>query len=53
VNLIGKSGAAVMLRPRVGIVPVVHRMIEDSKQLRSSARRHDYRGHSERDQANR
>jgi len=31
VNLIGKSGAAVMLRRASDIVPVVHRMIEDSK----------------------
>jgi len=31
VNLIGKSGAAVMLRRASDIVPVVHRIIEDSK----------------------
>ncbi|HEX7723170.1 MAG TPA: glycosyltransferase [Pyrinomonadaceae bacterium] len=31
VNLIAKSGAAVMLRRASDIVPVVHRMIEDSK----------------------
>jgi processive 1,2-diacylglycerol beta-glucosyltransferase len=31
VNLIGKSGAAVMLQRASDIVPVVHRMIEDSK----------------------
>src|SRR5881394_1917401 len=31
VNLIAKSGAAVMLRRASDIVPVVHRMVEDSK----------------------
>ncbi|MFN2578637.1 MAG: hypothetical protein ABR607_13200 [Pyrinomonadaceae bacterium] len=31
VNLMAKSGAAVMLRRASDIVPVVHRMIEDSK----------------------
>jgi len=31
VNLIAKSGAAVMLRRASDIVPVLHRMIEDSK----------------------
>src|SRR5437588_1921238 len=31
VNLIAKSGAAVMLQRASDIVPVVHRMIEDSK----------------------